>query len=197
MSSFVMSVRCATGIVRACRKTAMFCPETTEDAATEVAHARPVGYDVPVSFDAPVPRKLRTKPPLPVVPGLRPKQVHAAMMLVEGRMAKDVAAFLEVSPETVSRWRTQPAFQVLMHQLLQDSIDATKFGLVSLFADSIMQLRCLVNAIEDETALKAIALLFSKAGPMLTAINAEVHRPLTAAAPASRARKDRPHRDGA
>ncbi len=67
-----------------------------------------------------------------------------------------------------------------MHELLQESIAATRLGLVSLFSESIVHLRGLLNAFDNETALKAISLLFTKAGPVLTAINAEVQqRPTT------------------
>ena len=111
--------------------------------------------------------------PLPVVAGLRPKQVLAAMMLVQGRMAKEVAGHLHVSPETVSRWRVQPAFQLLIRELLQESIDATKLGLVSLFVESIVHLRGLMNAFDDDRAIKAISLLLSKAGPVLAAMSME------------------------
>ena len=115
---------------------------------------------------------------LPVVAGLRPKQVLAAMKLVEGRMAKEVAWYLHVSPETVSRWRSEPAFQLLIQDLLRESIDATKLGLLSLFSESIVHLRQIMSVINDDaTQLKAISLLFSKAGPVLAAISAEVHRP--------------------
>lgn len=76
-----------------------------------------------VPVDGPVSKKYRAKHMLPVVPGLRPKQVLAATMLAEGRMAKEVALLLEVSPETVSRWRAQPAFQLLVRELLQESIE--------------------------------------------------------------------------
>ena len=117
---------------------------------------------------------------LRVVAGLRPKQVRAAMMLVEGRMAKEVAWHLHVSPETVSRWRNEPEFQLLIQDLLRESIDATKLGLLSLFSESIVHLRQIMSVINDDaTQLKAISLLFSKAGPVLAAISAEVQRPLT------------------
>jgi hypothetical protein len=133
---------------------------------------------IPLGGDDPLPTKFIAKHSLPVVPGLRPKQVKAAMMLVQGRMAKEVAVFVGVSPETVSRWRVQPAFQLLIRELLQESIDATKLGLVSLFAESIVQLRGLIQGFDEQNALKAINLLFNKAGPVLAAINAEVQRPL-------------------
>ena len=116
---------------------------------------------------------------LPVVAGLRPKQVLAAMMLVEGRMAKEVAQYLRVSPETVSRWRALPAFQALVRDMVQDSIDATKLGLLSLCSESIGHLRGLIRGMDDEMALKGITLLFSKAGPVLAAMSAEVERPVT------------------
>ena len=103
---------------------------------------------------------------------------NAASRGSEGRAKKEVAFFLHVSPETVSRWRVQPAFQLLIRELLQESIDATKLGLVSLFAESIVQLRGLIYGLDDQNALKAISLLFNKAGSVLAAINAEVQRPL-------------------
>ena len=95
------------------------------------------------------------------------------------RMAKEVAQYLRVSPETVSRWRALPEFQVLIRDLLRDSIDATKLGLLSLCSESIGHLRGLIRGMDDEMALKAITLLFSKAGPVLAAMSAEVQRPLT------------------
>ena len=137
-----------------------------------------LGEGIRLGGDDPLLTKFRAKCSLPVVPGLRPKQVQAAIMLVQGRMAKEVAVFVGVSPETVSRWRAQSEFQLLMRELLQDSIEATKFGLVSLFSDSIVQLRQLMFTLDDDKALKAIGLLYSKAGPVLAAINAEVQRPL-------------------
>lgn len=156
--------------------------ETTGDTVTQVAEIQELpqnlGGGVPLCGDSPLPTKFRAKPSLPVVPGLRPKQVQAAMMLVQGRMAKDVAVFVGVSPETVSRWRTQPAFQLLIRELLQESIDTTKLGLVSLFAESIQRLGQVMFNLDDEMALKGINLLFTKAGPLLAAMNAEVQRPL-------------------
>lgn len=145
----------------------------------EAADVQTFGYGEGVQLDGPVPAKIRARPPMPVVPGLRPKQVLAAMMLVEGRMAKEVAMHLQLSPETVSRWRTQPAFLLLMRELLQDSIEATKLGLVSLFSESIVHLRGLICGLDDDKALKAINVLYSKAGPVLTAINTEVQRPVS------------------
>ena len=85
---------------------------------------------------------------------------------------------LNVAPETVSRWRAQPEFQTLIRDMLQESIEATQFGLVSLFSESIVHLRGLMAGFDDDRALRAINLLYTKAGPVLGAINSEVSRAL-------------------
>ena len=110
------------------------------------------------------------------VEGLRPRQVIAASLLVQGRRGKDIAAALGVSAETVSRWRQQPEFQAFMHRLLQETIDRTKLGLVSLCAESIDCMRGLLRTLNDDTTLKAVALILGKVGPVLGVIGAEVRQ---------------------
>lgn len=111
--------------------------------------------------------------PAVMVHELRPRQVRAAQMLIEGRRGKDVAAAVGVSPETVSRWKAQPEFEEFTRLLLQDSVDATRLGIVSLCAESIEHLRGLVRSFNDQTALKAITLVLGKVGPVLGVISAE------------------------
>jgi hypothetical protein len=82
-----------------------------------------------------------------------------------------------VSPETISRWRQQTAFQGLMHRLLQETVDAAKLGLVSLCAESILHLRGLIQSFSDDTSLKAITLVLGKVGPVLGVIGTEVRQP--------------------
>jgi hypothetical protein len=155
--------------------------ETTGDTVTQVAEIQEPPQDrgegVPLCGGGRLPAKFRAKPSLPVVAGLRPKQVRAAMMLAQGVMAKDVASFLAVSPETVSRWRGQPTFHLFVRELIQESIEATKLGLVSLLPEAIQRLGQLMFNLDDEMALKGINLLFSKAGPLLMAINSGVQPP--------------------
>ena len=114
---------------------------------------------------------------LPVVSRpLRPRQILAATMLVQGQQAKQVAATLQICPETLSRWRQRPEFEALMHELLRDTIDSARFGLVTLCAESVEHLRGLVRAFDDQTALKAISLVLSKVGPVLGVIGSEMQR---------------------
>lgn len=111
-----------------------------------------------------------------VVRELRPKQVLAATLLVQGRQGKEVAKALNVSEETISRWRHRPEFQALMRELLQETIDATRLGIVSLCAESILHLRGLIQSFSDETSLKAITLVLGKVGPVLGVIGTEMGR---------------------
>ena len=109
-----------------------------------------------------------------VVRELRPRQILAARMLIEGRLGKDVAAAIGVSPETVSRWKAQPEFQDFTRLVLQDTIDATRLGIVSLCAESIEHLRGLVRSFNDQTALKEITLILGKVGPVLGVVGEEI-----------------------
>jgi hypothetical protein len=117
------------------------------------------------------------KSSLVAVEGLRPRQVLAANLLVQGRRGKDVAAALGVSAETVSRWRQLPEFQALMHRLLQETIDTTRLGIVALCAESIEHLRGLIRSFDDDKAMKAITLVLGKAAPVLGVIGSELRRP--------------------
>jgi len=141
------------------------------------------GSDHPQAIDAaPVPPSMATcdsdKPESTamVVRELRPKQVLAATLLVQGQQGKAVAKALNLSPETISRWRHRPEFQFLMRQLLQETIDATRLGIVSLCAESIEHLRGLVKSFNDETSLKAITLIMAKVGPVLGIVGTELRR---------------------
>jgi len=65
----------------------------------------------------------------------------------------------------------------LTHDLLMQSVDAARMGLVSLCAESVDHLRGLVRSFHDGTSLKAITLILTKAGPVLGLANAELRRP--------------------
>ena len=117
------------------------------------------------------------KSSLVVVDGLRPRQVLAASLLVQGRRGKDVAGALGVSAETVSRWRQLPAFEALMHRMLLETIDTAKVGMVSLCAESVEHLRGLLHSFSDKTVLKAITLILNKVGPVLGVVGTELRRP--------------------
>lgn len=108
---------------------------------------------------------------------LSPRQVLAVQMLAQGRRGIEVAKALNLTEETVSRWRQRPEFQALMRDLLQETIETTRLGMVSLSAESIEHLRGLVRSFNDQTALKAISLVLGKVGPVLGVIGAEAAKP--------------------
>ena len=114
--------------------------------------------------------------PAMMVHELRPRQVRAAQMLIEGQRGKDVAAAVGVSPETVSRWKAQPEFQEFTRLLLQDSVDAARLGLIALTGEAIGQLHNLLNAFDDRVALKACALVLGRAAPIIGILGEELRR---------------------
>ena len=100
--------------------------------------------------------------------GLRPKQLDAAVLLIGGMIAKDVAQALGVAEETVSRWRARREFQEVMQGLLQERYDATRMAMVSLAQDAVEELRCLIHGSSDMTRLRAIELVLGRLAEMRT-----------------------------
>jgi len=112
-----------------------------------------------------------------VVRELAPRQVLAATMLVEGRRGRDVAKALNVSEETVSRWRHRPEFEALTRELLRQHVDAVRLGLIALTGEAIGQLHNLINGFSDRISLQACALVLNRAAPVLGSIGTELRRP--------------------
>lgn len=109
-----------------------------------------------------------------VVRELAPRQVRAAVLLVEGRRGKDVADAIGISPETLSRWKHRPEFEALTRELLQQHVDEVRLGMIALTGTAIGQLHNLINSFSDQTSLKACALVLGKVGPVLGVIGTEV-----------------------
>ena len=53
--------------------------------------------------------------------GLEPAQEKAALFLAEGMKAADIARRLEISPQTIWRWKKNKLFQLRLAQLMQDA----------------------------------------------------------------------------
>ena len=62
-----------------------------------------------------------------------------------------------------------------MRELLHDTVEATKFGIVSLAAESILHLRGMINGFDNRESLKAITLVMNKVAPVLGIIGNEVN----------------------
>ena len=111
-----------------------------------------------------------------VVRELRPKQVLAATLLVQGQQGRQVAKALNVTEETVSRWRHRPEFQALMRELLREHVASVQLGMIALTGEAIGQLHNLVHAFSDTVSLKACALVLGKAAPIIGVIGEELRR---------------------
>ena len=48
---------------------------------------------------------------------LTPSQIRAAELLTMGKISKDVAKIVGVTPETISKWKQKPAFRALCQEM--------------------------------------------------------------------------------
>jgi hypothetical protein len=53
---------------------------------------------------------------------LKPNQIKAAILLVSGKSAKDVASAIDCTPESITHWKKNPDFEALLNQLRMDLI---------------------------------------------------------------------------
>lgn len=83
---------------------------------------------------------------------LKPNQEQAALMLAAGRTAVDTASALECTPETISRWKRQPAFQARLNGLRLDALEATRNALRNAGTEAVQELtRLIQEATSEET----------------------------------------------
>lgn len=80
---------------------------------------------------------------------LSPIQWAAIAMLVAGKRGCDVAQELDVTQETVSRWRAQPVFVAALHLALRDSYEST-IGRVRDARTDALDVLCALLHSEDE-----------------------------------------------
>lgn len=86
---------------------------------------------------------------------LTPKQVQAANLLAIGRKAKDVAAEIDVTPQTISAWKRDAGFTVYQNRLKMELAEAARDSLrasAKEATDSLVDL--LRNSDNDEVRRK-------------------------------------------
>ncbi len=57
---------------------------------------------------------------------LTPKQEQAAVLLISGKSGVETAHELDISPETVCKWKQIPEFEALMNQLRGDLLESAR-----------------------------------------------------------------------
>lgn len=71
------------------------------------------------------------------IKNLSPQQHQAALLLAEGRAGREVAEALEVAPETISRWKQLPEFEVVINGCLVEARDAARLKLRTLASRAV------------------------------------------------------------
>lgn len=88
---------------------------------------------------------------------LSPVQWQAVQLIVAGRRGVDVAAELDVTPETVSRWRALPVFQAALNVGVRDSYCST-IGRLRDARTGALDVLCALLQSEDERLRLSAAL---------------------------------------
>ena len=81
---------------------------------------------------------------------LEAKQLQAVALLASGCPAKDVAAELKVSPQTISTWRKQPAFRNALNNLKIQCLMSARDNLRTLSVDATAELARLMKHGQSE-----------------------------------------------
>jgi transposase len=87
---------------------------------------------------------------------LNAKQEKAAVMLVSGMTAREVAAEVGVTAETISRWKADANFEAYMNQLRWEALDSARESLrtaARMAAQGLVEI--IQNAKTEETKRKA------------------------------------------
>ena len=87
---------------------------------------------------------------------LTPQQVEAVGLLLSGKTITETAAAIDVSRETVSRWRhNDPAFQAVYNEGLRSAWEASRVRIDEARGKAIARLVELMEGDEPAVALKA------------------------------------------
>ncbi len=86
---------------------------------------------------------------------LSPLQWQAIGLLVAGKRQADIAREIDVSEESLSRWRNSPIYAAALNQAVRDSYSST-IGLVrDAVADAVMAIRGCLQSEDDRVRLAA------------------------------------------
>ena len=87
--------------------------------------------------------------------GLSAQQWQTVALLVAGKRGVDVAAELDISPETISRWRAMPAFVAALNVAVRDSYNACVGDVRSVAKDAVTVLRESLSSGDERIRLSA------------------------------------------
>jgi transposase-like protein len=92
---------------------------------------------------------------------LTAKKIQAAQLLASGRKCQDVAAEVDVTPQTISQWKREAGFTVYINRFKLESAETALDSFRSLAKDAADELgHLLKNSKSDETRRKvAISIL--------------------------------------
>lgn len=84
--------------------------------------------------------------------GLTPSQEKAALLLAGGMTAREVASAINCTPETISRWKAQPAFEAYYNAIRWDTLEAGRERLRSGVMEAINELLSIAKSGNSDEA---------------------------------------------
>lgn len=98
---------------------------------------------------------------------LEGRQLQAVVLLASGCPAKDIATELQVSPQTISAWRAQPAFRDALNNLKVQCLRSARDNLRTLSVDATSELaRLMKHAKSERVRLQAAVAVLRGVGVM-------------------------------
>lgn len=96
---------------------------------------------------------------------LKPKQIHAATLLAQGLLCKDVAEAVGVSAQTISNWQKDLHFEALLNRIKLETLEASRTQMQGLARLAVATLEnILQGGSSDAIRLKAAEVVFAHVG---------------------------------
>ncbi len=96
---------------------------------------------------------------------LKPKQEQAALLLAQGKLCREVAQELEVTPQTISEWKRNAEFEAFTNTLRGEGVMAAITRMHGLTTEAVATFAELMKPGKPESIrLKAATLVLEHAG---------------------------------
>lgn len=96
---------------------------------------------------------------------LKPKQAQAAALLAQGKLCREAAEAVEISPQTLSAWRKDPEFDAEVNAIRREVLDAAVAQMQQLVPEAIGAVGEVMKSGEsDSVRLRAAAMVLAHVG---------------------------------
>ncbi len=84
-----------------------------------------------------------------------PNMQRAALLIAQGKKLKDVAEACDISPQTLSEWRSNEVFQILCNQIQKNVLESSEAKIVSLATKAVNNLESMLDSKNEKVKFDA------------------------------------------